>query len=170
MTSYSRSGTTLRRGSNVRWKLGSLYTTYERKNTSSTFCGDNRPKRNGLGKTMCTTDFKAEAVVMAAPACTRIVAITLTRLSHSSHSLWACSSDVSMKTQKSISLARPRPPWSNDPRRALNCCPKALDTNGKPNHQYEFLDPYFVEGQYVTVHTVAYITGRYLAVVRGRKQ
>ncbi|CAN0123809.1 unnamed protein product, partial [Pylaiella littoralis] len=41
---------------------------------------------------------------------------------------------------------------------------KALDTTGKPHHQYEFLDPYFVEGQHVTVHTVAHIPGRFLAV------
>ncbi|CAM9618439.1 unnamed protein product [Ectocarpus sp. 12 AP-2014] len=41
---------------------------------------------------------------------------------------------------------------------------KALDSIGKPNHQHEFLDPYFVEGQHVAVHTVAYIPGRYLVV------
>ncbi|CAM9670037.1 unnamed protein product [Ectocarpus fasciculatus] len=41
---------------------------------------------------------------------------------------------------------------------------KALDSIGKPHHQHEFLDPYFVEGQHVAVHTVAYIPGRYLVV------
>eukprot|EP00752_Nemacystus_decipiens_P017245 g15449.t1 len=41
---------------------------------------------------------------------------------------------------------------------------KALDSTGKPHHQYEFLDPYFVEGQPVTVHSVAHVPGRYLAV------
>ncbi|CAB1099995.1 unnamed protein product [Ectocarpus sp. CCAP 1310/34] len=44
---------------------------------------------------------------------------------------------------------------------------KALDSIGKPNHQHEFLDPYFVEGQHVAVHTVAYIPGRYLVVALG---
>lgn len=42
---------------------------------------------------------------------------------------------------------------------------KVLDSTGKPHHQYEFLDPYFVEGQHVTVHSVAHVPGRYLAVV-----
>ena len=42
---------------------------------------------------------------------------------------------------------------------------QALDSTGKPHHQYEFLDPYFVEGQHVTVHSVAHVPGRYLAVV-----
>ncbi|CAM9548853.1 unnamed protein product, partial [Scytosiphon promiscuus] len=41
---------------------------------------------------------------------------------------------------------------------------KALDSLGKPHHQHEFLDPYFVEGQHVTVQTVAHIPGRYLVV------
>ncbi|CAM9492254.1 unnamed protein product, partial [Hapterophycus canaliculatus] len=41
---------------------------------------------------------------------------------------------------------------------------KALDSTGKPHHQHEFLDPYFVEGQHVTVQTVAHIPGRYLVV------
>ncbi|CAN0073913.1 unnamed protein product, partial [Sphacelaria rigidula] len=42
---------------------------------------------------------------------------------------------------------------------------KALDTAGRPHHQHEFMDPYFVEGTYVTVHAATYIPGRYLAVV-----
>lgn len=46
---------------------------------------------------------------------------------------------------------------------------KALDTTGKLHHQYEFLDPYFVEGQHVTVHAVTYVPGRYLVVVSEKK-
>lgn len=42
---------------------------------------------------------------------------------------------------------------------------QALDSVGSPNHQHEFLDPYFVEGHHVTVHTVAYVPGKCLAVV-----
>lgn len=43
--------------------------------------------------------------------------------------------------------------------------PKAVDTAGKPHHQHEFPDPLFVEGKHVTVCSVAYVPGRYLAVV-----
>ncbi|CAM9801082.1 unnamed protein product, partial [Discosporangium mesarthrocarpum] len=41
---------------------------------------------------------------------------------------------------------------------------KAMDTTGKPHHQYVFTDPYFVEGAHVSVNTVTHIPGRYLAV------
>lgn len=62
--------------------------------------------------------------------------------------------DLVLDTDTDAECPRPRP----RPR-------QALDSTGKPHHQHEFLDPYFVEGQHVTVQTVAHIPGRYLVVV-----